>query len=395
LSNITRRVVAETALRTINDSLEEQVLERNAELHTRLAELHESERFIRATLDEMSPVLGVIDANRQIIFKNKTWQDIFQKQVANELQGQSYSPYCGVCAEAPECLLRNTFNQAMDAMLEDKQKSYSMECECRAPLLSPEPCWIASRVSRFKGDGPIRLVVTYEDITQRKLAANQVVRTAKNFKAMLRKAELKQQEHSKQIAREVHDQLGATLTMLKLGLATTLTQAELPEPVSAKITGILELANLSLQSVKRVTASLRPSMLDTLGFVAAVNWHAKEFTQMTGIETQVQLPKYIQLSAADSETTFRIIQEALTNVAKHANASKVDIAASKAKRSLHITVTDNGVGLDPHDLSRKNSFGVIGMQERAKHLHGALVLEALETGGTCIRLKMPLVPHSD
>ena len=395
LSNITRRVVAETALRTINDSLEEQVLERSAELRTRLHELHESERFIRATLDEMSPALGVIDADGQIIFKNKTWQDIVENQVDGRRQGQAYSPYCEFCAKVSECLNCNKLNQVIDVMLKGKRKSFSIECECSAPLLSPQPCWIAARVSRFKGDGPIRLVTTYEDITERKLAANEVIRTAKNFKAMLRKAELKQQELSKQIAREIHDELGATLTMLKLGLATTLTQEGLPEPILAKITGMLELANMSLQSVKRVTASLRPSMLDTLGFVAAVNWHAKEFMQMTGIETLVLFPEYIRLSAVDSETTFRIIQEALTNVAKHAKASKVIIAASKTKRSLTITVADNGVGLDPYNLARKNSFGVIGMQERAKHLHGSLVLAAQEAGGTCLRLKIPFVPDSE
>jgi signal transduction histidine kinase len=387
-------VEAESALRTINDCLEEQVIERSAELRDRLCELHESERFIRATLDEVSPALGVIDADGQLIFKNKTWLEIFKNKAGVELESQSNFPYCGVCVGAPQCLQRVKLDRAINAMLKGRRNSYSIECECHAPLLSPGSYWLATRISRFKGDGPIRLVMTYEDITQRKLAAIEVDRTAKNFKAMLRKAELKQQEHSKQIAREVHDQLGATLTMLKLGLATMLTQAGLPEAASAKITGMLELVNLSLQSVKRVTASLRPSMLDTLGFVAAVNWHAKEFAKMTGIETLVQLPDYIQLSAENNETTFRIIQEALTNVAKHAKASKVVIAARKTKRSLYISVSDNGVGLDPHDLTRKNSFGVIGMKERAKHLHGSLVFEPLETGGSCLTLKMPFAAQS-
>lgn len=395
LTNITQRVVAETTLRTINDTLEEQVLERSAELNTRISELHESERFIRATLDEMSPAVGVIDAEGQLIFKNKTWQSIFEKPGVNGPKNQAYFPYCALCTKSTACNRRHKFNQAIDAMLKGKRRSYSIECECLVPPLSLEPRWIASRVSRFKDDGPIRLVMTYEDITERKLTANEVARTAKAFKAMLRKVELKHLEQSKQVAREVHDQLGATLTMLKLGLATTLTVNGLPETVYPKISGMLELANLSLQSVKRITASLRPGMLDTLGFVAAVKWHAKEFSQMTGIETFVQLPEYIRLSAADSETTFRIIQEALTNVAKHAKASRVDIVANKTKRSLIIKVIDNGLGLDPHNLNRKNSFGVIGMQERAKHLHGSLFLEAQSSGGTCLWLKIPFVPCSE
>lgn len=394
LSDITRRVAAEASLRVLNDSLEEQVVERNIELHSRIVALNDSERFIRATVDELSSALAVIDATGNVIFKNKAWQEISSKQRDDGLQSQLYSPYCLYISGDEECPHYKKLRLIIEGMLKGTRRSISMEYECSASSVSSKRSWVFSRVMRFKGEGPLLLVVSHENITERKLAENEVSRTAKNFKAMLRKVELKHQEHSKQIAREVHDQLGATLTMLKLGLATTLTDQGLAATTHSKIVGILDLANLALRSVKRVSASLRPGMLDTLGFVAAVNWHAKEFSRMTGIETEVSLPEYIELSTTDSETTFRIIQEALTNVAKHAQASKVLIAASTTRRSINVTVSDNGIGLDTNNLRRKNSFGVIGMQERAKHLHGKLSLKRQEAGGTCLKLSIPFVGHS-
>ena len=393
-SNISRRVAAEAALRMLNDSLEEQVLERSSELQSRLLQLHESERFIRATLDEVSSALAVVDAEGRVIFRNKNWQELVAQNESNGVQSAIYSPYCDDSPGASECPNYNKLKTALEAMLGGRRRSISLEYESKVTAPLPKSCWIASRISRFKGEGPTRLVLTHEDITERKLAAIAVSQSAKNFKAMLRKMEQMQLDHSKQIAREVHDQLGATLTMLKLGLATTLTQQGVSPQFESKVSGMLELANLALQSVKRVTASLRPSLLDTLGLSAAVNWHAKEFSRMTGIETEVRLPDFVRLSTADSETSFRIIQEALTNVAKHAKASKVMIAASKTKRFLNISICDNGIGLEADNLKRKNSFGVIGMQERAKRLHGAIFFEPQKNGGTCLRLKIPFAPHA-
>lgn len=395
LSNESRRVAAEAALRTLNDSLEEQVLERGTELQSRLQQLHESERFIRATLDEVSVAIGVVDAEGRVIFKNKVWQELVHKKESCESPREVYSPYCNACSATSECPNYQKLNAALELMLLGKRRSVSMEYECKGAEPLQRSNWIASRISRFKGDGPFRLVLSHENITERKLAANAVSQSAKNFKAMLRKMEVMQQEHSKQIAREVHDQLGATLTMLKLGLAMLQNEKEMSPKCSSKVTGMLELANMALKSVKRVTASLRPSLLDTLGLSAAVNWHAKEFTRMTGIETDVQLPDLVRLSTEDSETAFRIIQEALTNVAKHAKASKVVIAASKNKRFLNISICDNGIGLDVNNLIRRNSFGVIGMQERAKRLHGTIVFEPRKNGGSCLRLRIPFTQYTD
>lgn len=392
LTDISARVAAEAALRALNDSLEQQVRERSAELTSRVRELHESELFIRSTLDAMIPAVCVIDANGALIFKNKVWHDLEVERRGDARQngddlGLQYSPYCCSSALGELSQAQKRIEAAVSAVLSGKRKKVSFEYESGEPSA---PRWFFAKLSCFKGDGPVRVVLSHEDITERKLAANEVIRSAKNFKLMLRKMGQASEVHSKQIAREVHDQLGATLTMLKLGLATTMQDKSLADPVQAKFKGMIELADMALQSVKRVTASLRPSMLDTLGLVAAVNWHAKEFSRMTGIETKIDAPAHVRLSAERAESVFRIVQEALTNVAKHAGASKVDIIIRLTKRQLIVTVSDDGSGLQPGKLSQQNSFGVIGMRERADHLKGVLLLENQPEGGARVTLNIPL-----
>ena len=389
LTDISARVRAETALRTLNDSLEEQVAERSSELRERVEQLHESERFIRTTLDALSSAVAVIDEGGQIIFANEVWQDLLAQGGGSIVRDPpNYSPCLSGCKEnLSQCQSRKKMDVAVTALLAGKQQDFSLEYTC---LQASEVHWFQVRIERFKGSASLRLIISHEDITERKLAAEEVSRAARNYKIMLRNVELANEEHSKEIAREVHDQLGATLTMLKLGLATSKSNADLPESLNDKFSGLIELADMALQSVKRVTARLRPSMLDTLGLVAAIKWHAKEFSRMTGIETEVQVADYIKLPAERGTAIFRIVQEALTNIAKHANASKVSILGRQTKRDLIFIVNDDGVGLPADARSRNGSYGLIGMQERAGYLGGRLLLDNRPAGGTCMTLQVPI-----
>lgn len=404
LTDISERMTAENTLRQLNDSLEEQVIERNAELSDRLKELNESERFIRTTLDAINSAVIVIDENERIVFRNSAWLGIAQKKDDDTPADVPVLPRRDACAYLPcgltcgkvcaECPANHKITKAISAMLAGRRKTQALECDV---CIGAEVRWFFIKMSRFFGSDAQRLVVTYQDITERKLAADELGRVAKNFKAMLRKVELTNEERNKQLAREVHDQLGATLTMLKLGLATSREKSgakdgakdDIPGASKAKFDGMIELADMALQSVKRVTASLRPSMLDTLGLVAAIKWHAKEFSRMTGIEVELAMPEGVQLDAERENYVFRIVQEAMTNTAKHANASKVTVQVRRTRRDLIVKVADNGIGLGPGSLQRHNSFGIIGMRERASYLGGKLTLASREEGGTLVSLKIP------
>ena len=384
---------SECRLRLANNSLEEQVLQRSAALRQRINELHESERFIRTTLDAISSAVIVIDENGQIAFSNLSWQSLVDKQarLSSRLSieaGTCYLPCGSVCQKIfDKCTAQQNIYKAITRMSASKRKTQSLECEI---CIGPQVHWFVVKITRFQGTDAQRLVVSYNDITERKLASNELDRVAQNFKALLRKVEQSNEEKSKQLAREVHDQLGATLTMIKLGLATTKNIPNLPAPIYMKTNGLIELADLALTSVKRITASLRPSMLDTLGLVAAIQWHTKDFSQMTGIQVTLDLPESLRLAPERENAIFRIVQEALTNVAKHAHAETVSIVLRQTQREIILTVSDNGQGLAPRALQQEKSFGIIGMQERASFLGAKFCLGKRENGGTVMTLKVPI-----
>src|SRR6185369_3709818 len=143
-------------------------------------------------------------------------------------------------------------------------------------------------------------------------------------------------------------------------------------------------------TIKRISSDLRPATLDALGLVATIKWHVARFREMTGIAMDLRLPEYIRLSRSRSTAIFRIIQEALTNVAKHAGASTVCIAIRKYSGELIIKISDNGVGLTESSQSKSGSFGLIGMYERAHYLGGELSITGTPGVGTRLRLRIPL-----
>jgi signal transduction histidine kinase len=200
------------------------------------------------------------------------------------------------------------------------------------------------------------------------------------------------EEQSAKIAREVHDELGGTLTMLKLGLAALLEKMPEHEPLRERLESVLKLADASIKTVKRISSTLRPATLDTLGVAATIRRHAEEFSRLTGIRAELQLPEYIRLSPERSTAVFRIVQEALTNIARHARATEVAIRARKAKGELIIDIADNGIGIVTADLAKANSFGILGMRERSQHLGGELGIDATPDRGTTVTLRLPLEP---
>ncbi len=267
-----------------------------------------------------------------------------------------------------------------------------MEYDCHSP---EERRWFSMKLSCFPDSGPLRLVIKHENITARKLAEQDQLASALRLKRLAAHLETVREEQSATIAREVHDELGGTLTMVKLGLATY--TARLPDSATQKesLNQILDQVDAALQTVKRISSDLRPATLDTLGLVATIRWYAAQFTQMTGLATELHLPEFVRLSRQRSMATFRIIQEALTNVAKHAEASKVSISMQKSRSKLTVKINDNGIGMTNNWQLKKDSFGLIGMRERAQYLDGLLSIIATPDKGTTLFLKIPLVAPTE
>jgi signal transduction histidine kinase len=195
-----------------------------------------------------------------------------------------------------------------------------------------------------------------------------------------------------EIARELHDEFGQTLTSLQLGLswvAAKLTQKQ--QPVQAKIESLSALVATMIQTVRRIGDELRPGALDELGLLKTLKAEAREFEGHTGIqcgfETNIGKATFAR---EGSVAIFRIVQAALTNVARHAQASRAMIELLKNKHELILTVNDNGKGITKKQAYSHNSLGIIGMRERALALDGTLSLRGTKGKGTILTVRMPL-----
>ena len=195
------------------------------------------------------------------------------------------------------------------------------------------------------------------------------------------------------IARELHDEFGQTLTSLQLGLAWIARKVTpQQQPVQAKTRSLSALVTTMIQSVKRIAVELRPGALDELGLVKTLQSEAREFKKHTGIPCtfETNLGK-ATIDRVVSVAIFRIAQAALTNVSRHAQASRAMIALMKRNDDLLLTVHDNGKGITKKSAHSHNSLGIIGMRERALALDGTLTLRGSIGKGTTLTVRIPLV----
>ena len=199
------------------------------------------------------------------------------------------------------------------------------------------------------------------------------------------------EEERGRIAREIHDDLGQALTAIKIALSSLVL--DLPEEYRStkRVQAIVGLIDQAIVSVRRIATELRPAILDGLGLVAAVEWAAEEFEARTGTKCQLNLPPDpLRIDPVRATAVFRILQEALTNVARHSNATQIDVRLAIDNGRLTLEVHDNGVGADEERLSSHESLGVMGMQERAVLLGGEFTIRAEPDQGTFIKVRIPL-----
>jgi signal transduction histidine kinase len=216
------------------------------------------------------------------------------------------------------------------------------------------------------------------------------------LRALSMRIEKAREEERTGIAREIHDQLGQALTVLKMDLAWIARRANKPEGIGAPalLERVAELSSMTdeiISQVRRISAELRPGVLDDLGLVAAVTWKAQEFEKRTEILCAARSSvEGVPISPELGTTVFRVLEEALTNVARHAKAKRVDIRIDAKDGWLTLRVRDDGKGIRPEDLASGRSLGLLGMRERARRHGGTASFTPLEPHGTELLLKLPL-----
>ncbi|MDR4479199.1 MAG: PAS domain S-box protein [Nitrospira sp.] len=241
-------------------------------------------------------------------------------------------------------------------------------------------------------DRIIGAVVVFLDITERKLVEQQLMLSHDQLRKLTARLESVREEERILIAREIHDELGQALTGVKLDLWQLRDQLSVVAPTSLKrLESITTLVDGTIQSVQRIATELRPVVLDQLGLIPAIEWQAHEFQTRTGIQCTLDVYlRTVTLSHAGSTAMFRIFQEILTNVARHARASVVHITLQEQAGSLVLEVRDNGRGVTDAELADPHSLGLVGMRERALLLGGEIIFTGRSGTGTAVRVRIPL-----
>jgi len=222
---------------------------------------------------------------------------------------------------------------------------------------------------------------------------NAELRTSKeHLKGLSAYLQQVREEEKAHIAQEVHDELGATLTALNMDIHWLRNRVSKEDPMlREKITSMAGLVSVAAEASNRIVTSLRPSILDDLGLLAAIEWQADEFAKRYGIVCSVTSNiEYLGLSKQRSIAVFRIFQEALTNIAKHAHARRTEVMLMRQDEKFFLQVADDGVGLPDGKAERENSHGVKGMKERAGFLEGELHIESGPGEGVRIEMWIPL-----
>jgi len=222
-----------------------------------------------------------------------------------------------------------------------------------------------------------------------KESSDELKKSLEQLHNLARYTENAREYERKSIARELHDDLGQALTAVKIDLGIIRYDVK-EENVLLKIDKLSALVGETIRTVQRLTSQLRPEIIDDLGLEAAIDWYTKEFGSRNGIEIFLDISKGIPISPDNSITLFRIMQESLTNIARHSCANRIEIKLSRLGDTINFRIADNGVGIPDLKLSSKKSFGLIGMNERAITLGGTLEINSESGKGTVISLNFPV-----
>ena len=229
---------------------------------------------------------------------------------------------------------------------------------------------------------PLKMIGTVQDITEIKRIEEELRKLAHNLVRI-------QEEERGSIARELHDEIGQSLTVLKLMLDRVKRLP--PEDTESTLTEAATLINSLMEQVRNLSLELRPGMLDDLGLLPTLLWHFDNYTSKTQIKVdfkhsglQARFPPEVRVAA------YRIVQESLTNVARHAGVSEINVTAWVDRNMLWLRIEDKGTGFDSAAASPGISGGLFGMHERARSLEGEVTIDSSPGAGTTITARLPL-----
>jgi two-component system sensor histidine kinase UhpB len=283
---------------------------------------------------------------------------------------------------------------AMEAIYRCRSQGVPLRTEYRLLGRNGRALWFRDEAEAVTDDSGRHMFVQgiLVNITQNKLAEEALRSSQDELRRLAAHQEQLKEEERKRIAREIHDELGGQLTSIKAYVSVSVEQArargEEPDPLLSEAA---DMAKSAIETVRRVITDLRPSVLDQLGVWAALEWYVDRVQKMSGLRCVCAIDEELAAIEVDAELStmlFRVLQEALTNVVRHAEASEVRVAARLQSGVIVLEIVDNGKGIDTGRLLNRESMGLLGMYERTRHFGGELKISGIPGKGTSVVLRL-------
>src|SRR6185312_12965383 len=230
------------------------------------------------------------------------------------------------------------------------------------------------------------------DITERKKIEKEILQKNEQLKNLTTHLQHVREEERSTISREIHDELGQQLTALKMDIDWIRHKQNNPdEAVTTKLQEMLKMSDGIISTIRRISSDLRPAIIDDLGLIAALEWKCNDFEEKMGIPCQfISNVKERKFENNFGINTYRILQETLTNISRHAAAKSVTVSVSENETELCLEIADDGKGISNENVSNGKTLGIIGMKERAALLGGKLTIEGAKNKGTRTKLILPI-----
>lgn len=349
----------------------------------------ETEKRYRLLAENVVDVICALDLDMRVTYVSPSVTHVLGYSIEEAL-GQQWERWIDTALTPRSAgIVATDFKEIKSSVCrgqDESFKSWTMELEFIRE--DGSTLWTESKVSILRGpDGrPVGFVGVVRDIAERKRSEEALMQSELQLRLLSQRILQIQEEERARIARELHDQLGQELVALKIE-AVSLAEKLMNYPlVRDRARAVLELAERLDATSHRIAVSIRPEVPDELGPVKAIQWYAEDFERRTGISCPVESPvEELVLSKQTAICAYRIVQEALTNVWKHSGASQARIRIATRENTLRVSISDNGVGMDPGRSPDTPSLGLLGMHERASLVGGKLNVKR-NPGGRGLRI---------